>query len=325
MNYTTRPNGIAAAFGLAVLASLVLGSCADDSVPIRIGVNDWPPCEVWYVAEEQGFFDDVEVEFVRYSVWRDNMSNFYKGKTDISHATYFNALYYHGKGEQAKITLTADTVLGSDGLVVRKGFRIPENLPGSRIAVEVNTDEHFLLNKMLQEHEVEEEELQIVPATSKGAMELFVAGEVDGCFTYDPYLSQAAEQGEGTIVWTTADAPGYMEDVLVVRSTSLRERERDIYTVFEAWYEALAYIREYPEYACPLMAENEGLSEDEFTPFFESFHFYSIEENAQIFASRGFIERLEEMKIFIEDHGSSIEDIDLEDVYTEQVVRRLME
>ncbi|MCF7947153.1 MAG: ABC transporter substrate-binding protein [Spirochaetia bacterium] len=293
--------------------------------PIRIGVNNWPPCEVWYIAEAQGFFGDVEVELERYSAWRDNMSNFYRGKTDISHATYFNALYYTKKGVSAKIVITADTVLGSDGLVVDRAIEMPEGLIGKKIAVEINTDEHFLLNKALEAYGLMEGDVILIPATSKQAMELFVNGEVDACFTYNPYLNQAADWGNGTVVWTTEDAPGYMEDVLVVSQEMLNERCKEVQVVIEAWFKALEYIKANPDTSYALMAKNERMSPEVFGPFFSSFHFYSPEENMNIFRSEGFLHRLNEIGNFLEEHHSNNVEIDMSKVYTDKIISGIVE
>lgn len=304
-------------------SGLMMTSCGGPKEPIRIGVNDWPPCEIWYEAQEQGFFGDTEVELIRYSTWIDNMSNFFKGNSDISHATYFNALYFYGKGEPGKIILTSDTVLGSDGLVVRSGIDLPHGLRGKRIAVEVHTDEQFLLSKALESLGLDEDDVRIVPATSKGAMELFIRGDVEGCATYNPYLEEAAREGDGTVVWTTADAPGYMEDVLVAGDGVLKHRKKDLEVILAAWFKARDYIRTHPEESYTMMGENEGMGPEIFGPFFESFTFYSPRENLEIFRSPGFTRRMEEMAGYLLDHGMTETTIPVGDVYTIDILEAL--
>lgn len=320
----TRPGlGLLSAVLILLFGCSALSGCFVEKEPIRIGVNCWPPCEVWYVADQQGFFGDVEVELIRYSTWIDNMSNFYKGNSDISHASYFNALYFSDKGENAKIVLTSDTVLGSDGLVVRESMDLPEGLKGTRIAVEVNTDEQFLLTKALQKYGLTEADITIIPATSEQAMDLFIAGEADGCSTYDPYLTMAAEQGNGKVVWTTKEDPGYMEDVLVAGEEVLTKREKDLRKVINAWYKALDYIRENPDSAYPLMAGNESMAPEDFGPFFESFHFYTQKENLDIFSSPEFPDRLKEMIVFLDDHRTIEKDIKPADVFEAKIIEGL--
>ncbi|HAL86600.1 MAG TPA: hypothetical protein DCM31_06860 [Deferribacteraceae bacterium] len=129
---------------------LMLTSCKSDTEPVRIGVNNWPPCEIWYIAKQQGYFEDVPVEIIRYSAWTDNMKSLYLGNTDITHATYFNAMYFADKGEKARIVLSSDTIEGGDGLAAKNGIDSISDLRGKTIAVEINTDEHFLLYKTLQ-------------------------------------------------------------------------------------------------------------------------------------------------------------------------------
>lgn len=209
------------------LLFLSLTACRPGKEPIKIGINDWPPCELWYIAEEQGYFEDTQVEVIRFSTWRDSLVAFYLGETDIVSSSYFNTLYYDKKGEGARMILTVDTIEGGDGLVVKNYIENMQDLKGKKIAVELGTDEHFLLYKALKKIGLSGDEVIIIPATSKEGMEKFIFGEVDACFTYEPFMSRAATEGDGRITLTTADLPNYMIDVLLARNEVLEKRKKE--------------------------------------------------------------------------------------------------
>ena len=174
------------------------------------------------------------------------MDSLYKGNVNLTHSTYFNSVYYHDKGVEGKIILSSDTIAGSDGFVIKKEKLDKKDLSGISIAVEINTDEHFLLKKALDSMGMNEEDVVIRSATSAEASELFRNNTVDACFTYEPFLSQAAESGGGEIVWTTMDLPGYMIDVLVADGKTIRNREKDLEDIISAWYRAQKIYQRKP-------------------------------------------------------------------------------
>ena len=317
---TTNTGLRARLLSLIFCSALVVG-CARP--PIRIGVNDWPPCAVWTVAERQGFLKDCPIQLVRSTNWSDNMTSLYLGNLDLVHSTYLNAIFYAGKGEGAKIIASIDTIEGSDGLVISTKLRSPMELVGKRIAVEVDTDEHFLLFKALASFGISQKEVKIVSTTSKEAGELFKAGKVDACFTYDPYLSEAAASGTGRIAWTTKDAPGYMVDVMIARDSTLSSRRADVKKVMRAWYRALDYIKAHPEASYPPMAEHLSMKMADFAPFYEAFTFYSAEDSRRIFASDSFRAILGEMNAFLLEQKAIPAKTPVPALYSSSVVKAL--
>lgn len=306
----------------AFLAAAALGaSCSHPRSPIRIGVNDWPPCELWYVAEKQGFFGDLPVQIVRFSSWTDNMKSLPLGDVDVTHSTYFNALYYRDKGKGGKIILKSDTIVGGDGLVIGPDVPEPKELRGKTISVETGTDEHFLLYKALERYGLDEEDVSLVSLTSVEAAERFAEGKADACFTYEPYLSDAAKRGNGKVVFTTKDIPDTMIDVLVASDELLSKHPRDAARLVDAYYRAQRWVAENPREAVALMAKKEGMRAEDFAPFFASFTFFTREQNAETFRSAALRDTLSDMKRFLFARGLVKEDFPVADVVWDRAVR----
>lgn len=299
---------------------LSLTACRKYEEPIKIGINDWPPCELWYIAEKQGYFEDTQVEIIRFSTWADNLTAFYLGKTDIVSSSYFNTLYYDKKGEGAKIILTADMIKGGDGLVVKNYIEDLKDLKGKKIAVELGTDEHFLLHKVLEKIGLKEEEVTIIPAASKEGMEKFIRGEIDACLTYEPFMTQAAQGGGGRVTLTTADLPNYVIDVLLARNEVLEKRKKDYSNLIRAWYKAQKFVKENPEEAYKIMSSKESITLEEFKLFYESFEMFSLEENKKIFSSEKFKEKLMEMDDFLFENGLISDRVEIEEIYTDEII-----
>ncbi len=303
---------IALAF-ILILSMILTSSCSTNKEKtIRIGVNSWPPCEIWYIAEQQGYFEDVPVEIVRFSSWSDNMSSLYVGNIDITHSTYFNSVYFSDKGEDAFIMAPIDYVNGSDGLVIKNTIGNIESLKGKTIGVEVGTDEHFLLYKALEEAGIDIEDVNLVSLPSYSSHEEFIEGKLDALFTYEPFLSKAAEEGEGTILFSTNDLPGYMVDVLLGRTEAYKDNPEAYDIIMQAWYKAAEYIQKNHESAYDLMAQNEGIRIEDFGPFYESFTIYNEAEANDILNSLGIQNRLEEMFSFTQGRSLTTQENDIE-------------
>jgi len=305
---------------IVTVGILLFTGCGVDRAPITIGTNAWPPCEVWYVAEAAGLLDDIPAEIVRFSSWTDNMNSMYRGTTDIAHATYFNSVYYSDKGDPARIFLISDSVDGSDGVTVRNGVSSLHDLVGRKVAVEVNTDAHFLMAKALELAGGTINDVTIVGATGSEAVDLFAAGEVDAVAGYEPFLSMAAEKG-GYVAWTTQSLPGYMVDVISVSQQTLDTRKRDLEKLVDVWYQAHELIKSDPGRYMPIMAKQSGMDVADFEPFFNSFTFYSRAEVARTMDSTTLNSRLDEMGAFLVEQRAIGEAPRSENLYTGELLR----
>lgn len=302
---------------LLVLLVLISG-CQSEPETIRIGVNDWPPCEVWYVALEQDLFEDVNVELVRFSTWSDNMNALYLGNIDITHSTYFNNILFSEKGEWGQMIAPIDTTLGGDGLVIRNTLKSGYDLKGMKIAVEVGTDEHYLLYKALEHFDVRIEDVEIVSASSAKTAELFINNEVDAIFTYEPYMSQAATEGDGQIIYTTADIPGHMVDVLVGNKTRMDEHTEAFVNVMKGYYEARVYIDQTQDF--DMMAANEQMDPEFFGAFYNSFQLFRPTEAKEIMDSDNYRAIHDEMAQFVLDYQLANQVKTLEDLMRDDII-----
>lgn len=283
-----------------MIAVLSLAGCKKEPTTIRIGVNDWPPCEVWYIAKEQDLFKDVKVEIVRFSTWTDNMNALYLGNIDITHSTYFNNILFSNKGEWGQMIAPIDTIEGGDGLVIASHVDGITDLIGRKIAVEVSTDEHYLLYQALEMNGVDISDVEIVSASSAKTTELFLSGEVDGIFTYEPYLSMATEGDVGSIVFTTKDLSGHMVDVLVGRKELMDQDIEPFVRVLQGYYDARAYIELSGDYQ--IMAQNEAMSEEAFEAFYGGFTLYDAKQALETLTSDTYKEIHDQMTTFVLDN-----------------------
>jgi len=296
--------------------------CKAYKEPIRISINGWPPCELWYIAQEQGYFEDIPVEIIRFSTWSDSIASLYAGKTDLTHSTYLNTMRNHNKGENGKIILTTSRIDGADGLVVKNYINDLKELKGKEIAVEVATNEHFLLYKALEKIGISDKDVKIISTTSEKAMKLFVAGEVDACFTYDPFMNQAAKNGNGRVAITTEDIDGY-NDAIIAKTKTLEKRPEDYKVLINAWYKAQEYVINNPDEAYKLMASKENMSVKEFQAFYNSFYFFTPNENKTMFSAGVLKTHINELNEFLLKNNLLQDPVNAIDIYSEEIINNI--
>jgi NitT/TauT family transport system substrate-binding protein len=173
---------------------------------------------------------------------------------------------------------------------------------------------------VLEKVGLKEEEVTIIPAASKEGMEKFIRGEVDACLTYEPFMTQAAQGGGGRVTLTTADLPNYVIDVLLARNEVLEKRKKDYSNLIRAWYKAQKFVKENPEEAYKIMSSKESITPKEFKLFYESFEMFSLEENKKIFSSEKFKEKLMEMDDFLFENGLISDRVEIEEIYTDEII-----
>lgn len=272
-----KPSG---RFALPVLAALsilagtaLLPSCARSAPPLRIAVDGSAPSAVWAVAKSEGFLEGAAIEIVRYSSLDDGRTLMDEGRVDLIHASFPAASFDAGKERPEHIVMSFGSNAGNLGLAVSKRCDSAKGLVGARIAVEGDTEEQFLLKEALESLGLGLDSVRLVTVPADLAMELFIAGQVDACFTFDPWLSGAAASGKGRVVWMTSSRHENASGVLAASGGALSSRRMEIERLVDAWFLSLDFIRRNPGKAYPVMAASLGMGMRDFAPSFEAFRF----------------------------------------------------
>ena len=176
-----------------------------------------------------------------------------------------------------------------------------------------------MLHKSLEQIGLRDDDIEIVSTSSENAMELFIKGEVDAAFTYEPFLSNAANAGKGRIALTTDENMNY-NDCLLARDESLDKRKDDYAKLIKAWYKAQDFVRKNPEKAYRIMSSKENMTSKEFKEYYEKFTFFSFDENKKIFFSNRIEAELYELEIFMLESDLINVEVDVKTLYNSSIV-----
>ena len=251
---------------IAILA-LAISACGPNSqaapkTPLRVAWSLWPGYYPMAIAQEKGFFKahNVEVEPVFYAVYNNQPADLASGMVDGAMLTLSDTLF-DSIHSSVKVVLVLDNSAGADQLVGAPGLTI-DDLRGKRIGVQSSAiSGQLLVRQMLTQAGVALTEVTLVdvpPEKVPGA----IPALIDLGYTYDPFTAEALAKG-GSVLFSSADAPGLIADVLAFRTEITRDRPEDVKAFIAAWQEAIQVWKDNPAEGNAIIAAATGLKPEE--------------------------------------------------------------
>lgn len=273
---------------LAVPALLLAGAVsAQAAAPLKIGYSDWPGWVAWQVAIDKGWFKEAGVpvafEWFDYSA---SMEAFAAGKIDAVTMTNGDALVTGATGAKSVMLMLTDYSNGNDMLIGKPGVRSVKDLKGKKVAVEAGLVEHLLLLNALKKNGMKEADVTIVGAKTNEMPQMLASGDVAAVGAWQPIAGQAMKAVPGARpIYTSADEPGLIYDVVAVNPASAKSRKADWLKVVKVWDRVVAYINDpktQPE-AVKIMAARVGVSPEVYLPLLKGTKLLSLEEARKIY------------------------------------------
>lgn len=287
--------------GLLLLGSM-LGALAQAAEPLRVGYSDWPGWVLWEVAVEKQWFKEAGVD-VKFE-WFDyvaSMDAFAAGKLDAVTMTNGDTLVTGATGAKSVMILLNDYSNGNDMVIANPGITSVKQLKGKKVGVEVGFVGHLLLLNALKANGLSEADVELVNVPTNETPQVLASGDVDAIVAWQPNSGQALNEVPGSsAVYSSADEPGLIYDVLAVSASSLASRRDDWKKVLKVWYRAVAYLNDpaTQQDAVKIMASRVGLSPVEYKPLIAGTRILDLEEaNSFMGTSEGFGSLLGSSKI----------------------------
>lgn len=275
---------------LAALTLVLLGlHAANAGAPLKIAYSDWPGWVAWDIAAQKGWFKEagVDVELVWFE-YVPSMDAYSAGKVDAVCMTNGDALVTGANGKPAKGILLNDFSDGNDMVVAKAGIKSMKDLKGKKIGVEVGFVDHLLLLKALEAAGMTEKDVTLVNMPTNQTAQGLASGSVDAIAAWQPNSGQALKEVPGsTPIFTSANAPGLIYDLLYVSPESLAKRKADWKKVVQVWFKVTSFIKDpknKDEYL-KIMSARVGLKPEQYAPLMKGTHFLDLAENKQHFAA----------------------------------------
>jgi len=301
--------------GLAVLA---LTACQPElPAPMRIGMHVWPGFEPLFLARQAGSLNEKDFRLVEFSDGSEVGRAFRNGTVEAVCLTLDEVFYLVQNGTDPVILLVLDESRGADVVLARPGIKSLAELKGKRIAVEVSAVETYTLTRALQHAGLTVKDVTPVYLPMEKHLEAFQSGVVDAMVTYEPMRTKLLALG-AVDVFNSSQMPGEIVDVLVVHRDYLEKHPERGVALRQAWFAALAQVRQSPHESAKFMAVREQVTAEEFEVSLQGLHFPDEQESRVLLEGTApkLLESAERLKTVMRDSGLLQQDIPLKPIFT---------
>ncbi|MEM1442614.1 MAG: ABC transporter substrate-binding protein [Verrucomicrobiota bacterium] len=266
----------------ALLAGAALFPASVSAEPLKIGYSDWPGWVAWEIGIKKDWFaeEGVEVEFSWYD-YVASMDAYAAGQIDAVSMTNGDALVTGATGKPSVGIIINDYSNGNDMVVGKPGIGSLEDLAGKKIGLEEGFVTHLLFLKGMEAKGLDPDSVEIVNTPTNETPQVLASGAVDAIAAWQPNSGEALKLvADSKPIYTSADAPGIIYDLLFVDAESLETRRDDWLKVVKVWYKIVDYLKDEDnlDEALEILAGRVSISPEEYEPFFQGTYILSGEE-----------------------------------------------
>ena len=254
---------------------------------LKIAYSDWPGWVAWEIAIQKGWFKEagLNVEF-KWFDYAPSMEAYTANKVDAVAVTNGDALVTGSSGGKSVCIVANDYSNGNDMIVAKPGIKTVAQLKGKKIGVEVGFVDHLLLMNALKSANLTDKDVKIVNVKTDDTPNALKAGTVDAIAAWQPNSGAALRELPGsTAIFTSADAPGLIYDLLCVNQRSLAEHRPEWLKVVKTWFRVTDYIADPRNLddAAKIMSARVGLAPDTYKALMKGTFLLNLDENLKHF------------------------------------------
>ena len=255
--------------------------------PLRVAFSDWPGWTAFEIGIQKGWFKEagVDVKFDWFE-YAPSMDAFTAGKVDAVMMTMGDALVTGAPGARSVAILVTDYSAGNDMIVAKKGIGSLKALKGKKVGLEVGLVEHLMLTKALEKNGMKITDVKLVNVPTHETAQTLASGSVDAIGAWQPNAGQALKGAAGSkAIFTSADLPGLIYDLVCVSPQSLATRRADWVNFVKVWNRIVTFVKDpaNKDEAVKIMAGRAGVPAAEYATYMPGTQFLTPEEALKTF------------------------------------------
>ncbi|MBD2308909.1 ABC transporter substrate-binding protein [Chroococcidiopsis sp. FACHB-1243] len=246
------------------------------------GINPWPGYSGHYVALQKDFFsqEGIKVQETFFQSATEGITAFLAGKVDVGWVTSGDAVQMISKDPSIRMIFVVDYSNGSDG-ILGHNINSPKDMKGKTVARENILFEKVLLRSYLEKGGLTEQDVIARDLTAADAAAAFAAKRVDAAVSYEPWLTKAAKESGGKIIFTTKGT-NLIADVLVVRQKLIESRRSDLQAYLRAIDKGVKLVNSGDEEAIKIAAQKLGVTPEEAKEQIAGVKIFDLDSNKSI-------------------------------------------
>ena len=201
---------VAAVVAVGVCGAVLMQPAVAQQTELTLGMSGWTGFAPLTLADKAGIFKkhglSVDIKLIPQ---KDRHLALASKAIECAATTVETHVAWNANGVPIVQVLQLDKSYGADGLAVRNNINSFADLKGKTIGVSApGTAPYFGLAWMLAKNGMTMKDIKVATLEPGPAAQAFVAGQNDGAFAYEPYLSTVRDNPKaGKILATTRDYP----------------------------------------------------------------------------------------------------------------------
>jgi len=253
---------------------------------IRIGISPWPGYELLYLAQEKAFYRQagLNVQIVEFSSLGDVLRAYEQGNIDGMACTLTEVILAKQQSSRdPKIVSLLDFSNGADAIIAYPPISNIKGLRNKNIGVETNSLGLYILSRALELNDMTLNDVRIIPLTPANQELAFNKKEIDAAVIYPPVLNRLMRNAKAKILFSSADIPQEVIDMLVFDAEILKTREQEIAKILNVWDQTMLYAKQNSAESHKIMAAKELITPKEFHESLKGLEFLPLAEQVDLF------------------------------------------
>jgi NitT/TauT family transport system substrate-binding protein len=258
---------------------------------LTIAMVTFPGYAPLYLAQEKGFFGNLQVELKRIENPSDLRSAMDSKSINGYIATHDMFMSTQGTKPMGTAVMIIDTSKGADGIIVDNSIEKISDLRGKTIAIEPGFPAYLVLQYLLDKNNMKLSDVIVKDMTTTDAASAFVSKSVLSAGLYEPSLNASLKARKDThLLASTNDVnilfPNLASDLLFVNPTLITEKPENLKQFMLGYFKALDYIKTNPNESNEIMGKAFGMSATEMKEFQTGIVWIPQEEQIALFDTK---------------------------------------
>ena len=250
-------NGIRGAGRIALIAcALLVASCSPSATEapetrteFNIGWSIYAGWMPWPYAQQSGIVKKwadkygLDINFIQVNDYVESVNQYTAGKLDGVTVANMDALTIPAAGgKDTSAIIVGDYSNGNDGILL-KGADSLAAIKGRQVYLVELSVSHYLLARGLESVNMPLTAVRTVNTSDADIAGAFTAPEVTAAVAWNPQLSSMRATPGASEVFSSADIPGEILDLLVVDTATLKANPNLGKALAGIWYETMALMQ----------------------------------------------------------------------------------
>lgn len=253
----------------SLITTTTLTSCGQTSttVPLRLGMVDWPGYEPFYLAQRLGFYGNATgktpIEIVNFNDMTELLRAYRQQQVHCACLTLSEVLQLAATQTEQRLIMVIDESAGADAILAKPTIQNLADLKGKRVASDLTALSGYMLVSALEKTGLTLQDVTIVNLGLSDQLEAYNADRYDAVITFDPYRTGLLNAG-AKVVFDSSKIPGSIVDVMLTSQAILKQYGPTLQVLTQGFFQAIDYLQQNPTDAIGRMADREKMRPDQF-------------------------------------------------------------